>query len=87
MQFKVDIARQEYVNKMGGSIGSAVGGESGIITSLTFTTSQGKTKTYGDPNNGTKFFVPLDNAGIFAFFASTSRTCLNAVGMYVQPCP
>lgn len=85
MQFKIAAGAQEYVTKIDGSIGPASDGDRGI-TSLSVTTSRGKTETYGDPKNGTAFTVPLENAGIFAFFAS-SDTYLNAVGFYVQPYP
>ena len=85
MQFKIATGTQEYVTKIDGSIGPAPDGDRGI-TSLKVTTSKGRTETYGNPNNGTAFTVPLENAGIFAFFAS-SDAYLNAVGFYVQPYP
>jgi len=85
MQFKIATGANEYVRRIDGTTGPGPDGDT-AVTSLKITTSTGKTATYGDPCNGTAFSVPLDNAGIFAFFANAD-TYLNALGFYTQPYP
>jgi len=85
MQFQIATGANEYVRRIDGTTGPGPDGDT-AVTSLKITTSTGKTATYGDPRNGTAFSVPLDNAGIYAFFAKCDNY-LNALGFYTQPNP
>lgn len=78
----MNVSTHEHVKKIDGTIGPAPDGDD-AITSLTFTTSTGRTATYGDPDNGSNFTVPLANAGIYAFFGR-SDNYLNALGFYAH---
>ncbi|XP_066342462.1 horcolin-like [Miscanthus floridulus] len=80
----INTDKQEYVTKIEGGIGKAFDEDLGI-TSLKFTTKKSNNRQtygpYGDPNNGTPFSVPLENAAIVGFFASFD-THLNGLGFY-----
>jgi hypothetical protein len=82
VQKTINVSAHEHVNKINGTIGPGPDGDD-AITSLTFTTSAGAAITYGDPNNGSDFTVPLANAGIYAFFGR-SGNYLNALGFYAH---
>lgn len=86
MQIDIKIQEREYLKRVDGTFGIAPDGDL-AITSLKFTTDKdGNTTTYGpygDPDRGTPFSVPLENAGILAFFARCGKH-LNALGFYAQ---
>ncbi|KAK3118275.1 hypothetical protein QOZ80_9BG0696580 [Eleusine coracana subsp. coracana] len=88
----INLSAGEHVTAVEGTIGHFRGGSvpDVVITSLTFRTSIGRTYgPYGggdEEGEGTRFSIPAASGCIVGFWGR-SGWLLDAIGVYIKPCP
>ncbi|TVU50655.1 hypothetical protein EJB05_02034, partial [Eragrostis curvula] len=88
----INLSAGEHLTAMEGSVGRFGNVRDVVITSLTFRSSIGRTYgPFGGDKEGssgsTRFSIPVAAGGCIAGFWGRSGWLLDAVGVYISPCP